>query len=219
MFTLTKTLSSFIAAGAMATALLTATVQPAAAQDRAEPAAAQTLVAEAFDAGLETLRQYRTDSPARQEAFVNLAEDYFDLYTISRLALGRHNRAATDDQLARFEPVFTEFLAQKYSALLGTTTDAEYSFIDVTESGRRDVLVHMDLRAEGERYHVAWRVRLKDGDPRIIDVQLADISLLIAVRDELGSLVRREGGIDPMIARLEAFTVRSGRQTALVISN
>ena len=56
-----------------------------------------------------------------------------------------------------------------------------------------------------EAIRAAWRVRAYNGVPKIIDVQVESISMVISQRDEFNAVIQR-GGFEALLESLRAQT-------------
>ena len=57
---------------------------------------------------------------------------------------------------------------------------------------------------EGEPAKVDWRVREKNGDYKVVDIIIENVSLAITARNEYTAFIKNNaGGIDALIANLK----------------
>ena len=131
----------------------------------------------------------------RQQAFQQLVEENFDFITLARFALGRTVREADPEDIR----VYAEKL-KTYSMLVNSKriSDLPGSSITLGEArpvGRSDVLVSSTFtpRDGGKGVLVDWRVRGEEGNFLIADIVIEGVSMAQTLRDEVRSVVGREG--------------------------
>ena len=91
-----------------------------------------------------------------------------------------------------------------YSARLGGFTNEEFKVTGSHPAGKRDVMVDSKvLRKDGPPISANWRVRLVDGEPKVIDVVVEGVSMSISQRQEFASVVQSKG-MDGLIETLRA---------------
>ena len=131
----------------------------------------------------------------RQQAFQQLVEENFDFITLARFALGRTARQADPEDIR----VYAEKL-KTYSMLVNSKriSDLPGSSITLGEArpvGRSDILVSSTFtpRDGGKGVLVDWRVRGGEGNFLIADIVIEGVSMAQTLRDEVRSVVGREG--------------------------
>ncbi len=140
----------------------------------------------------------------RQQAFQQLVEENFDFITLARFALGRTARQADPEDIR----VYAEKL-KTYSMLVNSKriSDLPGSSITLGEArpvGRSDVLVSSTFtpRDGGKGVLVDWRVRGEEGNFLIADIVIEGVSMAQTLRDEVRSVVGREG-LSGLIEKLD----------------
>ena len=140
----------------------------------------------------------------RQQAFQQLVEENFDFITLARFALGRTARQADPEDIR----VYAEKL-KTYSMLVNSKriSDLPGSSITLGEArpvGRSDILVSSTFtpRDGGKGVLVDWRVRGEEGNFLIADIVIEGVSMAQTLRDEVRSVVGREG-LSGLIEKLD----------------
>lgn len=180
----------------------------ATAQDveRIDASAALAHVQNLGDTTLAILQKEGLTPEQREIVFRNLLSQGLNLEAIGNLVLARNRRTATTEELEEYHRLFGEFVLARYSALLGSTNAESFTILGSYESGRRDIVVSSRIeRSNGEPISAVWRVRGYEGEAQIIDVQVENISMVIAQRDEFNSVIQR-GGFEALLERLRAHT-------------
>lgn len=171
------------------------------AQDAAS-AHVQTLASSA----LEILRREDLTLEEREAIFHDLLREGFNLEAIGNLVLARNRREASAAELEEYHRLFAEFVLARYAMLLGGYAGESFAILAAQDSGSRDVLIMSRIeRPGGEPISAAWRVRAYEGTPKIIDVQVENISMVIAQREEFNAVIQR-GGFEALLESLRART-------------
>ena len=163
----------------------------------------EEFIASLGDRALQVLVVDSQSETERENAFRELLSEGFDLRLIGRYALGRYWRRATAEQRSEYAKLFEDFIVETYVARLG-----EYSGETLTVVSSRpddqDTIVTSEIVREGRQpIRVDWRVRRGEGEPKIIDVVVEGVSMLLTQRDEFASVIQRSGGnVEGLLARL-----------------
>ena len=163
----------------------------------------EEFIASLGDRALQVLVVDSQSETERENAFRELLSEGFDLRLIGRYALGRYWRRATAEQRSEYAKLFEDFIVETYVARLG-----EYSGETLTVVSSRpddqDTIVTSEIVREGRPpIRVDWRVRRGEGEPKIIDVVVEGVSMLLTQRDEFASVIQRSGGnVEGLLARL-----------------
>ncbi len=135
-----------------------------------------------------------------------LARD-LDIPLIARFVTGKHWKSATPEQRRSYLEVFTTFVVQTYSARLGGADVGQFQVLETQPVGKSDILVRSRIvQSHGAPLRADWRLTNRDGTFRILDLSVEGISLALTLRQEFSSVLRREGGVDGLIAILRKRT-------------
>ena len=97
---------------------------------------------------------------------------------------------------------------QTYAARLGGYSGETLTVIGARAANDKDFIVSTHLvRPSGPAIAADWRVRVIDGQYRIIDIMVEGISMAITQRSEFASVVKRDG-IDGLLTILRARTTK-----------
>jgi phospholipid transport system substrate-binding protein len=149
--------------------------------------------------------EYKADQSKFYQAVNDVVVPRFDIDGISRLVLGPNYRSATPDQRARFASAFKDMLVHTYAnAMLDN-----YNSVNVTWMTPRisadggDATVNTTLsRDNGQSYAIGFRVHLVNGDWKIVDISVENISLVLNFRTQLNSEIKRTS-LDDVITRMQ----------------
>lgn len=178
----------------------------------ARPVAAADAEAEAFiaEVGDRVVGILQRDAAADEKlaALKELLDSYTDLDLVARLVLGRHWRTASEEERDEYMRLFRQLLMNTMAERLGDYGGETFEVAGSTELNDRDSQVQTRVVGSGggEAWNVDWRVRESDGEFAIIDVVAEGVSLVVSQRNEVGSIVEREG----MSGLIEAMRERSG---------
>ena len=130
----------------------------------------------------------------RQTRFRTILNDKFEVPLIARFALGRYWRQASEQQRKEYVDLFEDFIVQAYTALFRDYNGETFTVGKVREVNQSDATVESQLALkDGRKIVVFWRVRGKD-DPKIVDVIVEGVSMVITQRDEFAAIINRNGG-------------------------
>ena len=153
---------------------------------------------------IQMLKNKDLTQPQREAEFRRLFVKGFDVNVISRFALGRFWREATEAQRSEYQKLFEDFIVKSYAARLGQYSGETFSVKDAKAVDANDNLVESVIeRPNGPPVRVDWRVRRSDGDFKIVDVIVEGVSMVVTQRQEFGSVIQNNGGkIDSLLDRL-----------------
>lgn len=167
---------------------------------------------------IEVMRTSKEDNVEREAKFRALLENGFHLPSIGRLVLGRHWRTASPEQRSEYLSLFSEYVIKTYAILLSHYDNEEFKFQSATLVGKRDMVVNTKIvRPSGPPISTDWRVRIIDGEYRIIDVKIEGISMVQTQRSEFSSVVQRKG-MDALIGKLRDRIKTASVQSVSVVT-
>ena len=143
----------------------------------------------------------------REAAFRDVLVRGFDVPLVTRFVLGRHWKAATDEQRREFAAIFLDFLARVYASRFdsysyGGETFTVHSAI-ADESGDTIVRARVARPSGADPVELDFRVRPKEGSHKVVDLYVEGISMLLTHRAEFSSVVNRDG-IEGLLSGLRA---------------
>jgi phospholipid transport system substrate-binding protein len=156
----------------------------------------------------EVLAVIRHDAAAdRPTDFSQLVETkilpVFDFEHMTRIAVARNWRLASDAQQAALVGQFRTLLVRTYSSALSSYRDEriEYKPLRVA-AGETDVLVKSVVRRHGaEPLSIDYDMESTPAGWKVYDVKIAGVSMVLTYRETFASAVRA-GGIDGLIKSL-----------------
>lgn len=153
----------------------------------------------------------------RYNAFRAVFEEATDLELLARGMLGRHFRTATPEQREAYMKAMGDYIISEFDKRM-----AQIGFKTLVVTGTKPasgkhghIFVRTEVeREEGEPILADWRVRKKNGNFQIVNLEFEGINLMITNRDVFSSIVK-DNGIDGLINWLRAQnTAPAGVQSA-----
>ena len=148
--------------------------------------------------------QRRDLSPIElRAALAGVLHQHFDIRLIARAALGKAWRRASAVQHRLYLEAFDRYLVQIIVQRLAGRSDLRLAVTGVAAAGKQDSYVKTNIsRADGARIKAVWRLRTSSAGPKVIDVVIEGISLVLTKRAEFATVIRR-AGIDGLIEGLQ----------------
>jgi phospholipid transport system substrate-binding protein len=138
----------------------------------------------------------------------------FDVPAISRFVLGKHWRRAPAAQQQDFVDAFEEMHMRQFLPMLAESSAEMFSVLKVQQDAAKPNLSLVSTkidRSEGEPISVVWRIRNKDGQYKVLDIVVEDMSMAITLRHEYGAVVKTDG-VDGLIAIMREKSAKLATQ-------
>lgn len=147
---------------------------------------------------------------ARQAAILGLLQTSFDLPYMGRAALGTHWNKATEEQRSRFLKAVATAEARAYSERFGQYGGQTLTLGKITPRPNGLSIVDSRLsQTTGQPIKLEWEVRDTGQGPRITDVKVEGVSMVMTRRSDFNSYIQNHGGsVDPLINELESRAAR-----------
>lgn len=168
----------------------------------------QDVVKRTADQVLRVLEAEQQELRAHPERLYEVVNKYilpnFSFPAMSRLVLGRHWRSATDQQRAQFTEAFRSLLVRTYADSLIDYTGVPIRYLPVhMDEKAKDATVHTEIQpATGSAVTISYRLRLINGEWKVIDVVVEGVSLITNYRTEFSAEISQTG-LDSLIRNLE----------------
>lgn len=181
-------------------------VAGARAADTSPPDVALKTTVDALFANLKAHHdQYKSDQSSFYAMVDQVVVPRFDVRGISQEVMGRAWRTANEDQRARFTAAFKTMLVRSYAnAMLDNFKSVQVTWKPVhMNNASNDATVETVLgRDNGEQYLVGFAVHLVDGEWKIYDISIQNISLVLNFRSQIASEIKRSS-LDDVIGRMQ----------------
>ena len=189
-----------LAVGAAAAAL---SVLPASAADPAQ------LIQSTATEVIEIIKK-TTPGPARQADIQRVLQTNFDLPYMGQQALGANWNKASEAERTRFLKAAETAEARAYSERFGQYGGQTLTVGKVSPRANGLFIVDSQLsQTSGQPIKLQWEVRDAGRGPRITDVKVEGVSMVMTRRSDFNSYIQSHGGsVEPLIAELESRAAR-----------
>ena len=127
-----------------------------------------------------------------------IIDRYFDFYNIARYAVGRYWRTATDAEKQDYKNLFKMSLIQQTYQQFNQIRNLDFTPTKTIERGEKFIIVTGIVRDKSGNFpdtEVSFRlINIEGQNPKIIDLEVENISMLKTQQDINVSILRRAGG-------------------------
>lgn len=170
------------------------------AQARADEAA--QAVKKIANRTLKVLENANLDTPSRQGCLERVLSESLDLKAISNFTLGHHRSALSEEQRRTFEETFGSYVVASYARRISRRAPESVDVIASRQVTPRTAAVSTRAKkADGGNVVWTWRLLKRDGRYRIVDLQMAGVSLAVTYRSKIGATLAGEG-FDSVLSEL-----------------
>ena len=158
---------------------------------------------------IDNLLQVGKINPTKgRELLSILLDEYFDSLLIAKYSSMPAWRRASIKEKEEFTTLFEEYLINLAANRFNEFKDVNYIISKVDKRGSKMILVDGFIKAPGSKRDntpVGWRLILNENNQlKIIDIEIAKISMIVAQNDEFTSIIRQnKGKFSSLIAVLE----------------
>ena len=157
------------------------------------------------DQAIEILRDQDITENDKTSRFTELVMNAIDLNLVSKFVLSKTWKNSTDDQKERYLTAFKEYFINSYANKLDQYSGEQIQVVG-SEAAGKYIIVESNILREGTdtlKINLKWRLINRDGDIKIIDLNIEGISLIIAQREEFQSfLANNENDIEKLIDKI-----------------
>lgn len=153
---------------------------------------------------------------------------YVDLDYISKFVMGKHWREMTTEQQEKYQALFKRYALGVYKGFPLTFKEKiSFEILNAeVNANYTDVTAVIDLggnfnqdNAAAQKINVIFRLK-KDKEIKLIDLKLAESSLILSYRNRFYQMVAdADGDMDWFLEDLETITVSTERTNALNLKN
>lgn len=168
---------------------------------------AENFIKNVTQQGIEELINSNVSEAEKNARFTKLFNQDLDLDFIGKFVLGRYWRTATPQQRKDFIDVYRKLNIQTWSARFDEFKGKHFEFLGTETSKSADqIFVNTQVpMEEGAPAQVKWRVKETNGQMRIVDIIIENVSLAQTSRSEYTSYIQKSpNGIDGLIADLRS---------------
>ena len=156
---------------------------------------AETFIAAIGEQVVEILRDADQSDADKLAALKSLLDSHTDLDLVARLVLGRHWQTASENERRDYVELFRQILMNTMAERMSDYEGQTFEVVGSNLLNERDTAVQTRInRLRGAPpLRVDWRLRQTGDDFAIIDVIAEGVSLVVSQRNEVGSVVERQG--------------------------
>jgi phospholipid transport system substrate-binding protein len=181
------------------------------APSRAQDGDAAAFIAQLAEQAVAKLTAPNITQTERRDRFRQIFNESFDVKAIARFALGRYFRGASEAEQAEYYSLFEELMVQVY-AVRFTQYAGETLRVTGTRPGPDgDQVVSSELvRTKGSPIQVRWRVHRDESGPKVNDIVVEGVSMILTHRDDFTAVIQRSNGkMEGLLASLRSKTAQS----------
>ncbi len=183
----------------MAIALL---MPAASAMAQKSDAAASKFIQKMGDIALTQLTDKELSAGEREKRVRDLLRQNFDVDAIGKFALSKHWRTATDAQRKEYLKLFENMIVGTYAQRFGEYSGQQFKVGGTKPINDRDSVVSSQvIQKDGPPLNIEWRVRNANGQFKVLDVFIENVSMAITQRSDFDAVVQRSG-IDGLLKTL-----------------
>ena len=156
--------------------------------------------------GIEEIINSDVSQPEKDLRFAKLFNEYLDFDFIGLFVLGRYWKTANPKQRIEFVNVYRELNIKTWSKRFDEFKGKTFVFNGTSPSSSENQIfvnsvVPMD---QGAPAKVVWRVKETNGQFKVVDIIIENVSLAITARNEYTSYIRKSpNGLDGLISDLK----------------
>ena len=140
----------------------------------------------------------KTDPEKGKTLLSELLIRYFDSELIAKFSSMPAWRKASDKEQEQFVKLFEKYLINLAANRFNEFKNVDYIISNTEQRGKKMLLVDGLIKAPGSKRNntpVSWRLTLnKDQKLKIIDIEIAKISMIVAQNDEFTAIIRQNKG-------------------------
>ena len=148
----------------------------------------------------------------RVEKLKDIARDTVDIDGIGFYSLGAHRKNLTEEQIAKYKKVFSQYFLKSFSSRLAEYSNPEIEVNSKKKVNKNYTIVSSTLVATDSRPKVSieWRVYTKNPDNLLIrDLIIEGLSLARTQKEEFSSIINsNDGTIELLLKSLSDFAAK-----------
>ena len=172
-----------------------------------DAAKAENFIKNITQQGIEELVNSNVSAAEKNARFTKLFNQDLDLDFIGKFVLGRYWRTATPQQRKDFIDVYRKLNIQTWSARFDEFKGRHFEFLG-TESSKSPDQIFVNTQVpmdEGAPAQVKWRVKETNGQMRVVDIIIENVSLAQTARSEYTAYIKNSPeGINGLIKNLKS---------------
>ena len=169
------------------------------------PSVAEEFIKKVTSDGIEQIINSNVSQEQKDARFEKLFNSSLDLDFIGRFVLGRYWNTATPSQRKEFINVYRQMNIKTWSKRFDEFKGKNFIFNGTSPSNSQNqIFVNTTVpMQQGAPAKVIWRVKDTNGNLKIVDIIIENVSLAITARNEYTAYIKKsKNGIDDLIADL-----------------
>lgn len=169
------------------------------------PSVAEEFIKKVTSDGIEQIINSNVSQEQKDARFEKLFNSSLDLDFIGRFVLGRYWNTATPSQRKEFINVYRQMNIKTWSKRFDEFKGKKFIFNGTSPSNSQNqIFVNTTVpMQQGAPAKVIWRVKDTNGNLKIVDIIIENVSLAITARNEYTAYIKKsKNGIDDLIADL-----------------
>ena len=157
------------------------------------------------DRAISILSNMEISEQEKSEEFTSIVMSSIDLNLISKFVLSKAWKNSADDQKERYLKAFKTYFVNSYANKLNQYSGEKVKIIGSEVKGKYTIVDSIIVREGTDtlQINLKWRILNRDGDIKIIDLNIEGISLVIAQREEFQSfLANNDYDLDKLIEKI-----------------
>ena len=158
------------------------------------------------DNAISILSNTEISEQKKSEEFTSIVMSSIDLNLISKFVLSKVWKNATDDQKERYLKAFKTYFVNSYASKLNQYSGEKVKIIGSESKGNNTIVDSVVVRdgTDTLKISIKWFIKNKEGNLKILDLQIEGMSLIRVHREEVQSiLANNSSDIDKLILKLE----------------
>lgn len=137
-------------------------------------------------------------------SFERIFQQYSDVPTIARSALGPAARSVSDAQMRDFTQTFQGYISRKYGRRFREFIGGRIEVTDARPIKSYFEVISVAYLSGESPFDLRWHVSDKSGQNLFFNIIIEGVNMLASERTEIGSMLDREGGnIDALIEKMK----------------
>jgi len=183
--------------------LLIAVVFAFAAPDGAHAGPSRDLIEKLAADATPVLNDRGLESGERASRIRAILGGVMDREAMAPAIIGRYWRRATPEQRSDLTDLLEAYLVHSYASRMDSI-EGQVAFEIGGERpiGARTMVDTRVIRPSAPPVAVSWQVESVGGQPKVTDIVIEGVSMVVSQRDDFSSVIRQQGGIDGLIGLL-----------------
>lgn len=163
--------------------------------------AAQTDAAEAFakkmaDDIMRDVVKAKVPLEKKQEAFHKIFTEAVNVKSSARFTLGRYAKSAAPEQIAAYTDALVNNIIYTWTARFNAYAGETIKFESSRKSEKGDFYItsKIDIPNSENDIEIIWRIVDKKGEPKLADLIVEGVSMLMSYRNEYTAVLQQNGG-------------------------